>query len=1123
MKRPAFNLCFLMAAFFLAALLVFSSCKKDFSRHAAVMTNEVDKPTATAHGNIIDMGKDAIKDHGFCWDTLGTPSYATSKITLGGVSQTGQFQGQILSLLPNRVYYLKAFVAYDEDVIYGDMISFTTPDLPTIITAAITNITTISATSGGDITSDGGSLVTSRGVCWSANPNPDLSVNHTTDSSGTGVFISAISALTEGTKYYVRSYATNYYGTRYGNEVNFIAGQGEDIPIIATTEASNIGMTTATSGGEVISDGGLTVTERGVCWSTTPYPTTADGKTSDGSGTGIFISNLSGLTANTTYYIRAYAVNEKGTGYGEDKSFTTQKLPDLPTVITATITDITTTSAISGGTVLDNGGSPVTVRGVCWSTNPNPTTNDNKTTDGSGTGTFVSTLTGLTPDQKYYVRAYATNNAGTAYGNEINFTAGQIITAPTVTTTEVVNVTQTTATCGGNVTSDGGATVTARGVCWSTNPNPTLSDNHTSDGTGTGGFLSSLTSLTSGTAYHVRAYATNSAGTSYGNERTFTTLGEPTVASVTTAPVTNITNNSAQSGGTVTNDGGSSVSARGVCWSTGYNPTINDPHTHNGTGIGSYISNMTGLLANTFYRVRAYATNAVGTAYGNQLTFSTLQDPILPTVTTIEAINITQTTATTGGKVMSDGGADVTERGVCYSTNPNPTLANPHTSDGSGTGTFISNLSGLTPGTLYYVRAYAINSIGTSYGNEILFTTLTTAILPTVTTNTVTDITQTSATSGGNVTSDGGSPATARGVCWSTSSNPTTTDNHTTDGSGTGTFISYLTGLTPNTLYYVRAYGTNNVGTGYGNEVAFTTGQNITSPIVITASVTDIAQTTATSGGTITSDGGAPVTARGVCWSISSNPTIADSYTNDGTGTGTFTSYLTGLTPNTLYYVRAYATNSIGTSYGNEVTFTTLNEPQPCPGVPTVIYEGKTYNTVQIGTQCWFKENLNVGTRINGSQNPTNNGIKEKYCYNDLESNCDVYGGLYQWYEMMQYVTTQGVQGLCPSGWHIPTDGEWTILTDFLGGESVAGTKMKSTSGWYGGGNGNNSSGFTALPGGSRYPAGWFGDLTQIAYFWSSSINVTSANDRILRYNYDNVQIGAGYLDAGFSIRCIKN
>ena len=337
------------------------------------------------------------------------------------------------------------------------------------------------------------------------------------------------------------------------------------------------------------------------------------------------------------------------------------------------------------------------------------------------------------------------------------------------------------------------------------------------------------------------------------------------------------------------------------------------------------------------------------------------------------------------------------------------------------------------------------------------------------------------------------------------------------DNSG---FIFYLGNQMMYTAY-ANGYHDN---TKFDDPTASTTYTfNMTSliPTVTTANITNITDTTATSGGDVTSDGGVTVTARGVCWSTSPNPTTVNSYTTDGSGTGTFVSNLTGLTPLTLYYVKAYATNSVGTAYGNEVTFTTL-APFTCG--QAVTYEGQTYNTIQIGTQCWFQENLNVGTKINGSLDQSDNSIIEKYCYNDLESNCDVYGGLYQWNEMMQYSTTPGVQGICPTGWHLPTDGEWTTLTDYLGGISVAGGKMKETgtAHWSPPNTGaTNSSGFTALPGGCC-GSPTFNGLTNYTYFWSSSqYDATSAWLRSLAFNSASVIRYSNFKIAGFSARCL--
>ncbi len=195
----------------------------------------------------------------------------------------------------------------------------------------------------------------------------------------------------------------------------------------------------------------------------------------------------------------------------------------LPTVTTTIATYISTTFATSGGNITADGGGEVTSRGVCWGTNGNPTILDSHTSDGTSVGLFTSSITGLTPGETYHYRAYATNIAGTAYGSDYIFTALSSIVTPTVTTTAVSSIQVTTAISGGNVTQWGGADVTAKGVCWNTSGNPSLSDNFTVDGIGLGSFTSGMTGLSAGQPYYVRAYATNSAGTGYGNERSFTT------------------------------------------------------------------------------------------------------------------------------------------------------------------------------------------------------------------------------------------------------------------------------------------------------------------------------------------------------------------------------------------------------------------------------------------------------------------------------------------------------------------------------------------------------------------------------------------------------------------------
>ena len=500
-----------------------------------------------------------------------------------------------------------------------------------------------------------------------------------------------------------------------------IAFTFKGIPYIITTVSTGTSSTSATSGGTVTEDGGESVTTRGVCWGTTVNPTVELGtKISNGTGTGNFTCNITGLQPFTQYHVRAYATNSLGTGYGEDLTFTT--LAIVPALTTSTVSGITRTTAIIGCNITSNGGSSVTTSGICWSTSHNPTIAGSHTSDGTPDGSFTSSMTGLLPGTLYYVRAYATNGVGTAYGNERSFTTDPVVIA-TLSTTVVSSITSTTAVSGGNITDDGGATITSRGVCWSTTSYPTIGDNLTSNGTGAGTFTSNITGLQPFTQYHVRAYATNSAGTAYGSEVIFTSHPIE-LATLTTTAVTTTSETSVISGGNITNDGGGSITARGVCWSTSQFPTINDNLTSDGTGAGSFTSNISGLQPLIQYHVRAYATNIAGTAYGNDILFTTDQQQ-LASVTTTEVTSILSTTAISGGNIIADGGSSITARGVCWKTSANPTINDNKTTNGTGTGSFTSNLTGLTPNTKYYVRAYATNNVGTAYGNEVTFIYIT--------------------------------------------------------------------------------------------------------------------------------------------------------------------------------------------------------------------------------------------------------------------------------------------------------------------------------------------------------------------------------------------------------------
>ena len=291
-------------------------------------------------------------------------------------------------------------------------------------------------------------------------------------------------------------------------------------------------------------------------------------------------------------------------------------------------------------------------------------------------------------------------------------------------------------------------------------------------------------------------------------------------------------------------------------------------------------------------------------------------------------------------------------------------------------------------------------------------------------------------------------------------------------------------------------------------------------PALTTEAISDITYSGATTGGTITDDGGEVITTRGVCWSTSSTPTTADNKTEDGSGSGSFISQINGLDPETPYYVRAYAVNSVGTSYGNEVLFTSE---------PLTDIDGNTYNTVSIGTQLWMQENLKVTTLNDG----TDIALVEDndawfqtddpgYSWYDNDENAygNTYGAFYNWYAV-------NTGKLCPDGWHVPTDDEWTALTDYLGGEDIAGGKLKEAGSdhWLSPNTGaTNETGFTALPGGYRSNGGTYYSIqTRGSWHTSSADDQTYVWRRDMQVNHERVDRWHNNKNFGFSVRCVKD
>lgn len=473
-------------------------------------------------------------------------------------------------------------------------------------------------------------------------------------------------------------------------------------------------------------------------------------------------------------------------------------------------------------------------------------------------------------------------------------------------------------------------------------------------------------------------------------------------------------------------------------------------------------------------------------------------------ITSFSSIEISVRTS-----IVSDGGTDIFQKGICISNHKNPTLADSKSNDGAGNEDYESKIIGFSE--TVYIRSYAVNGAGAGYGNELSVSYAEVVI------SEFGDITGTSAFFRANVNSD--SQILSRGICWSTSSVPTIDDNRTEKGTGPGIFECTITGLIPGTTYYVRAYASNASGIFYSGEFSLTTKDF---PTLTTKEIKNASTFIPVSGGDIINNGGAVILHAGVCWSTDPSPTIDNPKTDDYVPYTSFNSDLSGLQPGTTYYIRAFATTLVGTGYGNERVIT-------MPAAAVYDIDNNPYSSVTIGTQVWTVENLRT-TRYENGDAITN--VTDQAEWRNLTSGAwtyyagdpqfeNPYGLLYNWFAVSD------PRNICPVGWHVPGDEEWGILTDFLGGDSVAGGKLKEEGSvhWFTPNPGaTNSSGFTALPGGSQSAEFSQHLIGNNGIFWSDTpydnaqaygYSLTDYEVKIRRFTYLN--------QFGFSVRCLKD
>lgn len=701
-------------------------------------------------------------------------------------------------------------------------------NIPTLTASGASDISRNSAVINGSISGKDLSMVKSFGFKF----GPDEKMSQTIAISGTpGTMKYEVTGLEAGKAYYYTVFLTNGISTLTGTTKVFTT-----ISVLAATVAN---LKVEKSGAvfnasaEITDDGGSDIKSVGFCYGLEPEPSTQNAgcKTittkTDESGS-FFSAVIEEFEPGKTYYVRAFVdcdLNGNGSStysYSEQLTFVSDAVAPLVTTNEVADADVLSETATVYASVTSDGGSEVTERGFVWSKKTGPTLeNAESIKSGSGAGNFSATLTDLSIDTEYYLRAYAINAIGLTYGEEVTFKtkAGR----PEVTLIAVGDVTNVSAKVSASVTDQGTAEVTERGAVWSTAANPTIANSKKiASEAGAGSYSVTISeNLAFGSTYYVRAYAINKNGVSYSNEEMTFQL-RTDVALVTTGNPTNVTSNSADCSGNVENDYGIAVTERGFVWSsTNKSPNLDDGERKScGSGTGEFSRTINDLMPNTLYYVNTYAISEAGTAYGSVKTFTTLsQAPIVATVVNMEEIS--EDSAVVGGSIESDGGSAVTERGVLWGTSPNPQQSGRKVSVDINKDDYTTRLTNLERFTTYYVQAYAKNENGISYGNEMTFKTKMDR--PAVTTASVSDVTAGSAKCGGNVTSAGGGSILERGVVLSKKESPTVNDIKIVCGEGLGAFSTEVTGLDASSVYYVRAYTVNEDWTVYGEQVSFMT------------------------------------------------------------------------------------------------------------------------------------------------------------------------------------------------------------------------------------------------------------------------------------------------------------
>ena len=943
-------------------------------------------------------------------------------------------------------------------------------ELSTIKTTLVTGIDSTSAICGGEITNQGTSEITKRGVCWNINiSNPTIFNSKTSEGAGAGSFTSNLTGLVPGTKYYVRAYATNSEGTVYGNEFSFTTKNTYDNEIVKDIDG-NIYHTIKIGTQTWMVENLNTTRYRNGDSIYTTYPSNKDitGETSPK-----YQWTYNGNDENTNVYGRLY------TWYTlDDERYIAPEGWHVPTIDELTVLQnyliengYNFDGTIKGNKIAKSLASTYnwesnTLTGMIgndlqknnssrFSTLPGGYRNVNGSFDKIGSAAYL-----WSSINENDIEAWCSTLDNDDYGlnkNKSPMSSAYSVRCikdvmPTVKTIPITDIDSITAISGGEIISSGASKVIKSGVCWSRDKNPTIKNGITSDSDSIGLFSSNIKPILPGTTYYVRAFATNSKGTGYGKNIIFTT--KPAVSKYSD-PVVDIDGNIYQT-----------VKIGNQIWMS---ENLRTTRYRNGDLIGTTLPANKDINGETTpkYQWTCNGNESYAKTYGRLYTWYAVVDE--------------RFIAPEGWHVASHEEWNEME---------NYLIANGHNYDCTVIGENIAKSLAVTTGWN--------STSGLSNGSGAIYDDLS-----------KNNSSGFSAVPGGirflnNFANFG------IGCTWWTS-----TEHSSKVPWYRGLYFSY--DVVETNYFYSKKFGFS---------VRCVKDEL---PILTTINVSSIENTTALSGGEFSKKGNLTITKKGVCWSLNKNPTIEDSKTIDGGGIISFSSYLTGLLPDTTYYIRAYAICSSKVIYGNEVSFDTkevINEQ-------ITDIDGNVYNTVRIGSQTWMVENLKTTHYRNGdligTTTPTTKDIsteiepKYQWAYDGDEINVAKYGRLYTWY------AATDSRNIAPEGWHVPTDSEWTTLENYLGGYSIAGGKMKvsGTNYWFSPNTGaSNESGFSALPSGWRF-VDHFTDIGRFAFWWSSSpwLDIYHAATRSISYS-DRVLYNCcsnPEKNSGLSIRCIKD